>query len=275
MDDLQSKYSIRWALRNHRKEYLAEAVSLAIFMVSACFFAAVLEHPASILNQAIPSPFFRRMLMGLAMGLTAIGIIYSPLGQCSGAHMNPAVSLTFFRLRKIMRWDLLFYILSQFGGGVLGVGLAGILIGPAISHPAVNYVATVPGASGVKIAFLTEFLMSFGLMITVLTVSSHPKYSKYTGVFCGVLLASYITFWATLSGMSINPARTVGSALFAHEWRGWWVYLTAPALGMLTAAEVYLFAHPIVRSAGCAKLFHPAGRPCIFCWFRQHNGQKA
>ena len=62
--------------------------------------------------------------MGAIMGLTAIGLIYSPWGQQSGAHLNPAVTLTFWRLGKVATWDALFYVLAQFAGGALGV-LAG------------------------------------------------------------------------------------------------------------------------------------------------------
>ncbi|MFQ5683048.1 MAG: hypothetical protein ACE5HC_07220 [Candidatus Binatia bacterium] len=75
-----------------------EAAGLGIFMVSACTFGTILEYPASPIHQAIADPFLRRILMGLAMGLTAVGIIYSPWGKQSGAHINPAITLTFFRL---------------------------------------------------------------------------------------------------------------------------------------------------------------------------------
>lgn len=76
------------ALRRHWPEYLMEAAGLGLFMVSACLFGALLEHPASPARQALPDPGLRRALGGLAMGLTAVGIIYSPWGKQSGAHIN-------------------------------------------------------------------------------------------------------------------------------------------------------------------------------------------
>ena len=76
-----------------------------MFMISACFFASILEYPDSPVRQAIHDPVARRGLMGLAMGLTAMTIIYSPWGRQSGAHINPAVTLTFLRLGKIEPWD--------------------------------------------------------------------------------------------------------------------------------------------------------------------------
>ena len=88
----------------------------APFMLSAGVFATLLEYTASPIHQAIPDPLARRVLMGLA-----IAIIYSPWGKQSGAHINPAVTLTFFRLGKVEPPDILFYVTAQFAGGLAGV----------------------------------------------------------------------------------------------------------------------------------------------------------
>jgi len=93
------------ALREHWPEYLMEGAELGLFMISACAFTVLLFHPASVVAQNIHSEIFRRMLMGVAMGSTAIAIIFSPLGKRSGGHFNPSVTLTFFRLGKIKAWD--------------------------------------------------------------------------------------------------------------------------------------------------------------------------
>ena len=85
----------------HWPEYLIEAGAIGTFMVSAAVFAAVLYYPSSPMSGAVSNELVRRALMGLAMGATAVAIIYSPWGQRSGAHMNPAVTLTFFRLGKV------------------------------------------------------------------------------------------------------------------------------------------------------------------------------
>ena len=251
------------ALRSHWPEYLMEAAGLGVFMVSGCVFAAILEYPASPVRQAIPNPLLRLILLGVAMGLTAIGIIYSPWGKQSGAHINPSVTLTFMRLGKVEPWDALFYIVAQFIGGLVGVVLMVPLLGQVISHPSVNYVVTVPGPEGPTVAFLAEVAISFGLMLVVLVVSNTYRLARFTGLFAGVLVATYISVEAPLSGMSMNPARTFGSALPAQLWTALWVYFTAPLLGMLLASEAYLRLRGAQR-VFCAKLHHDNRKRCIF-----------
>ena len=261
MPDKGRKHSAR--LLDHWPEYLIEAAGLGFFMLSACSFATLLEHPSSSLRGAIEDPFTRRALMGLAMGLTAVVIIYSPWGQRSGAHINPAVTLTFFRLGKIDRTDALFYVTAQFCGGVSGVLLAAALLGSSLSVTMVNYVVTVPGQLGDGVAFGAELAISFGLMIVVLITTNHPRWTRYTGVFAGVLVATYITLEAPLSGMSMNPARTVGSALSAGVWDSAWIYFSAPLVGMLLASRVYVWWRG-GQAVLCAKLNHHGKARCIF-----------
>ncbi len=251
------------ALKQHWPEYLMEAGGLGLFMISACTFGTLLEHPASPVRQTIDDALARRVLMGLAMALTSVSIVYSPWGKRSGAHLNPALTLTFFRLGKVAKHDALFYVAAQFIGGVTGVLIAAVFLHSLLGHPTVNYVATLPGKTGVVIAFIAEVVITFLLMLTVLTVSNRAKIARFTGLFAGALVATYITLEAPLSGMSMNPARTFGSALGGNIWTALWIYFTAPPLGMLLAAESYLRlagAHQIF----CAKLHHHNDQRCIF-----------
>ena len=121
------------AFRRHWPEYLIEAAGLCAFMISACLFTVLLEHPASPVRAILPQPALRRLLMGLAMGSTAIGIIYSPWGQRSGAHINPSVTLAFLRLGRVPAADALFYVLAQFAGGAAGVLLAALAFGELLA----------------------------------------------------------------------------------------------------------------------------------------------
>jgi aquaporin Z len=253
------------ALRRHWPEYLMEAWGLGMFMVSAAVFTTLLEFSGSPAHGAFSDPDLRRALVGAAMGLTAIAIIYSPWGQQSGAHLNPAVTLTFLRLKKVAGWDAFFYVLAQFAGGALGVLLAAVFLGKAFTNPPVGYAATVPGMQGMALAFGAEFLISMGLMLTVLIVSNSKKIARLTGLCAGILVATYITVEAPLSGMSMNPARTFASAAWGGGWTGAWIYYTAPVLGMLAAAEVYMLARR--KPPACAKLDHAPSRRCIHCGY--------
>jgi aquaporin Z len=247
----------------HWPEYLIEAGAIGAFMVSAAGFAVVLYHPSSSIAADISNEWLRRSLMGLAMGVTAVAIIYSPWGQRSGAHMNPAVTLTFFRLGKVAWRDLFGYVAGQFAGGVVGLAAAAAAFRTLVSHPSVNYVTTTPGAFGEGVAFTAEAAISFVLMLTVLALSNHPRLARVTGICAGALVWTYITVEQPLSGMSMNPARTFGSALLAWDFRGLWIYFTAPLLDMMLASEVYTRRVGVHR-VRCAKFHHPQSGPCIF-----------
>lgn len=252
------------ALKKHWAEYLIEGCCLAVFMISAFSFATLLEHPASLLRRELANPLLRRFLMGLAMGGTAIAIIYSPWGKQSGAHINPATTLTFYRLGKVRGVDATFYVLFHFLGGALGALAAAALLASWASHPAVNYVITAPGQAGAFVALCAEIAIAFILMTAILHLSNNPRLHPWTGLAAGLLVAAYITFEAPLSGMSMNPARSFASAVAARHWADLWIYFTAPLIGMFAAAEFYLRAKGKSQIA-CAKLHHTNDRRCIFC----------
>lgn len=251
---------IRW------REAAIEAWGLGTFMVSACGFTVLLYHPASPATRGVPD-LARLVLMGLAMGATAIAIIHSPWGRRSGAHLNPAVTLSFLRLGRIGPADAAGYVAAQFAGGIAGVALVALVAGRWAGDPAVRYAVTVPGPAGAAAALAAEAAMAFGMMAMVLSTGAHPQAMRWTGVLAGCVVGIYIVLGAPVSGMSINPARTVASAAVAGVWNGAWIYLVAPLAGMLAAAELHRGRPPGAGAAGCAKLHHDA-RPCHFCAWR-------
>ena len=105
-------------------------------------------------------------------------------------------------------------------------------------------------------------------MSVILRVSNHGRYHRYTGLCAGLMVALFITVEAPISGMSMNPARTLGSAVFAHNWTALWLYFVAPPLGMLAAAELYVRRYG-PQAVFCAKLHHQNGKRCIFCESRR------
>ena len=263
IDDMFTQTSLLRSLQAHWPEYLMEGAELGAFMVSAGLFATLLYAGASPVPLLIPHLFWRGVLMGIAMGGSAIAIIYSPWGKRSGAHFNPAVTLAFYRLGKLAAWDAFFYVLAQFIGGVIGVVLVAVVLQDPFTQVPVNYVVTIPGAWGWGAALLAETAMAFGLMTMVLVVSNHPKLHRYTGMFAGLLVSVFITFAAPISGMSINPARTFASGFPADIWTAFWIYYFAPPLAMLAAAELYKTITQLLPRAICGKLCLNTETPCL------------
>jgi aquaporin Z len=223
----------------------------------------MMEAPMLPFSTLVESALMRRAIIASAMGLTAITLIYSPWGQRSGAHFNPAVTLTFFRLGKLAPWDAGFYIIAQFLGGIGGITLVATVLKGSFTDPPVRYIVTVPGIGGWAIALATEFLLAFGMMSMVLWTANTQRVAHYTGLFAGILVAIYIFVAAPLSGMSMNPARSFASALSAHIWTAFWIYYFAPPLGMLSAAELYLKVTKRHPKTLCGKLCPNRETPCL------------
>lgn len=241
-----------------------EAAALGIFMVAAGAVTTVMDSPELPFLAMLPSAAIRRALVGLAMGGTAMALIYSPWGRRSGAHMNPAITLTFLRLGKIPAWDALFYAIFQVLGGLAGVLLTAAVIGTDFTRHPVNYVVTVPGQSGILAAGVGEGVISVLMMGAILWASNRPRIARFTGLLAGILITFFVTFESPYSGFGMNPARTFSSALPSGIWTAFWLYLFVPTLGMLLAGEGYALAKG--RTAvGCCKLHHRSDRPCIFC----------
>lgn len=251
------------SLRLHWPEYLMEAGELGLYLFFACAFVTLVQHPASPVRHFINSSLARRALYGLAMGSTVIGIVLTPWGKQSGGHFNPAITFTFYRLGKVELWDAFFYATAQFSGAIFGVAMAAYVLRGGPGNSAVRYAVTVPGVYGNAAAFIGELAISFVLMITILFVTNDKRLAPYTPYFVGVLYAIYIVLETPLSGMSMNPARTFGSALRAGYWHVLWIYFIAPTSGMLAAAEVFLLARGGVGPY-CAKLHHANNKRCIF-----------
>ena len=203
-----SAVSVWRTVSSHWPLYIFEGVELALFMISACVFSVILFDPSFPVQNEIPSPLLRRLLMGISMGVTAILIIHSSMGKRSGAHFNPAITLTYFRLGKISRPDAFFYVLFQFIGGVSGVGVSALVLGRELASPSVMYAETVPGKYGTAAAFAAEALMAALLMGIVLWATNHPSLASSTSYFVGILITLYVLLFAPVSdSASILPAR--------------------------------------------------------------------
>jgi aquaporin Z len=220
--------------------YLIEAWGLGVFMVSACLFTALLEYPLSPVHLFIKNSFLRRVVMGLAMGVTATGIISSGWGRKSGAHINPAITLSMFRLKRIGMPDAIGYIIFQILGAWAGVIFSSLLLGNIIRDVHVNYAVTIPGKEGWLPALVGEWIIASIMIIMVLTCSSHVRLQRHIPLFAGILVALFVVFESPWSGFGMNPARTLASAINANVWGSIWIYLLVPPAVMVGITELYI-----------------------------------
>jgi aquaporin Z len=257
------------AMKTHWREYLMEASELGVLMLSICLLGTLLYSHESPLGGLRLSPVKAAVLMGLGVSIITFLIVRSPFGRRTGAHFNPAITLTYLWLGRIHRWDALCYIAAQFLGAVAGVFLARQLLGLHLAADPVRYVVTVPGRHGALAAFIAEFLMAALLMGVVLFATNHRRLAQFSPILVALMTVFYFIAGASIAGFSVNPARSFSSALFAWIWRGVWIYFAAPCLGMVTAAAIFL------RTMGpsriyCAKIFHDLHTPCPFpCRFHE------
>ena len=259
--------SLRQALGEHWPEYLIEGWALGCLMISIGVFVTVLESPELPVVAVLPNGMLRAVMLASVVGATVTGLIHCPWGKRSGAHMNPAVTLAFLRLKQVHPYDALFYVLAQMAGGILGVVALVIAWGHFFTDLPVRYAITVPGPAGNCAAFMSELVTSFVLMTIILSFNASARFARYTGLAVGCAIALSIVTSAPLSGASMNPARTLASAVPAGLWQHIWIYLPAPTLGMLIAAQRQRHSQAN-NPAACAKMLHSREVRCIHCSYR-------
>jgi aquaporin Z len=254
------------ALRRHWPEYAIEGWALGMFMVSASVATVLLYDPRSPAFHLIDNEFWKRALMALAMAGTAVAIIYSRWGKRSGAHMNPAFTLSFWVMGKINAVDAIYYAVFQFAGGVAGSLLSYVLTAGLLADPQANWAATVPGPDGVPAALLSELIIAFILMFVV-AVMLNSRFDQLTGLAAGCLIFLYVLYEAPYSGFGMNPARSFASALPSGTWTAFWIYLVAPPLGMLAAVFVHNYLLGMPNEFTQPKLNPNHVTRCIHCGF--------
>jgi aquaporin Z len=247
-------------MRRNLSAYASEFAGTALMLfvgVSAVAFMWAAGSPVP----AIGNPALRRLLTGLLFAGGATAVVYSPLGQISGGHINPAVTLAFWRMGKVPTRDALIYIVLQFAGAYLGAYAAGVAWGPLTRG--VQYAATVPGDGySWAGALAAETAITFLLVFTIFVCVNKPRIAPRTGIICGTLVALLVMIEAPVTGTSLNPARTLAPAILVANYASLWIYFAGPALGALLAVAAYRGqwgSHTV-----CAKLYHTEKYPCPF-----------
>ncbi len=211
------------------KKYLAEFIGTFVLVFFACGTAVVVGCDSRMGTGYL--------LTALAFGLVIVAMAYS-IGNVSGCHINPAVSLAMLINGKLSVKDFIGYVISQFAGSILGAATLMLFVGPDT-----NLGANALYKGDIASSILIEIILTFVFVLTILGVTSKKEYSSVAGVVIGLSLTLVHILGIKFTGTSVNPARSFGPALFAggDALADVWVFIVAPLLGGVLAALVYGF----------------------------------
>jgi MIP family channel proteins len=173
--------------------------------------------------------------VALAFAFVVIAMVFA-LGHLSGAHINPAVTLAFWSVRRFPTSEVVPYILAQCCGAVAASFALRSALGPIG-----DLGATLPRVT-VGSAFALEWLLSFGLMFVIMAVATDERVADgFAALAVGLTVGFCALMAGPVTGASMNPARSLGPAIIGELWRAHWIYWLGPITGMMAAARVYEF----------------------------------
>jgi MIP family channel proteins len=214
-------------------------------------FALVFAGCGAIVTDAHTHGALGTVGVSLVFGLVILAGI-AALGHISGAHFNPAVTLSFFLTRYLPGRDALAYIAGQ----LIGATLAALLLWAIWPGQPADLGATVPSIAAGR-ALILEGVMSALLMLVILSVATDTRaLGAPAALAIGATIALDALFGGPLTGASMNPARSFAPALVSGQWRNFWVYLAGPLLGALLGAFAYQFVrgeHPVLAGTAVAE----------------------
>ena len=242
----------------HWIEWVCELLGTALLLLGGLSAVCVDFAPASPVQSVIHSHSLRLLITGLLFGGTGSLVAVSPLGRRSGAHLNPAVSLAFWRRGHMHPHDLAGYITAQIAGALAGTALVRWWWGDKAR--AVHLGVTQPG-QGISPAAAAgvESLMTLVLVAAVLVMVSSATTARWTPLVVWVVVAVLVWQGAPWTGTSLNPARSLAPALMFPETANLWVYIVGPLTGSLVAVTAF-DAVPGLETK-TAKLFHDRRYP--------------
>jgi aquaporin Z len=212
------------------KKYLAEFIGTLVLVLFACGTATVLGCSGASADIAY-------LATALAFGLVIVAMAYS-IGNISGCHINPAVSLAMLISGKLSARDFAGYLIAQFAGAIAGAAILLAFVGNGTSLGA----NALFEGSIVK-SLLIEIILTFVFVLTILGVSSKTENARVSGLVIGLTLTLVHIFGIYFTGTSVNPARSFGPALLCggEALSCVWVFLVAPLIGGALAALVWRF----------------------------------
>jgi len=213
------------------KKYLAEIVGTFVLVFMGCGSAMLLGVDASGGHLAV----------AFAFGLSIVAMAYV-IGGVSGCHINPAVSLSMWLNKKLSSKDFIGYVIAQVIGAIAAAALLFVMVRAFGMADATGYLGSnLVGEIGIGGAFVTEIVLTFIFVLTILGVTSHEKTANLAGLVIGLALVFVHIVGIPLTGTSVNPARSLGPAIFAGSAAlgDVWVFLLAPLVGAVCAVVVY------------------------------------
>lgn len=207
------------------KKYLAEFIGTCVLVLFACGTA----------GQICSTGVSGLIGTALAFGLVIVAMAYS-IGNVSGCHINPAVSIAMLVSKKMTVKDFLGYIVAQFLGAIAGAAILYAIVGDAGK---LGCNALYNNNAG--LSFLIEVILTFVFVIAILGVTSQKSNGNIAGLVIGGALVLVHLLGISFTGTSVNPARSFGPALIAGNLGDIWVFLLAPMVGGALAAIVYGF----------------------------------
>ena len=213
------------------KKYFAELVGTAVLVFMGCGSAVFLGCAVNGGHLAV----------ALSFGLSIVAMAYV-IGNVSGCHINPAVSFALLLDRRMNGRDFCFYVIAQILGAILGAALLNAVSGFAgIDQTGSLGSNLATGAGGTGGAFLTEVILTFIFLFTILGVTADSSKAAAAGIVIGLTLALIHIVGIPLTGTSVNPARSIGPAIFAggQALRDLWIFIAAPMAGALLAVCVF------------------------------------
>lgn len=254
---------LRWWRKLHWPEYGAELLGTAILVfvgLSAVVFNMGQGLP---MEHLIPDQSIRLLITGLLFAGSGSLVAISPLGKLSGGHVNPAVSLAFWAQGKMHHHDIVGYIVGQVLGAIMGAALLVFVWGRYAAS--VTNGMTLPGPTyPLWYVFLAEVSMTCLLVLSIFIFVSSHRLMRWTPLMTWLLVATMVWLESSISGTSLNPARSIGPALVTWFWQDQWLYWIAPPLGALLAVGAFRLLTFGERKLLTAKLFHVPHYRCIF-----------
>jgi aquaporin Z len=238
-------WRVRWRL------FFSELIGTGLLVLGGLSVVILMFGEGSPLVQWMPNERLRMVVASLLFGAIGSAIALSRIGKESGAHINPAVTLGFWMMRKLDMRVATGYIIAQLVGASLG---ALPLLAWGSMGQSVAFGATIPGAGySTSVVLMGEVITTFGLIATLCIFLGFHLLRPYTPLVIPFLYAVMVPLEAHISGTSTNPARTFGPALISGRWDGWWIYWMGPLVGMMIAIVIF---SSFARRIEVAKLYH-------------------